>query len=331
MKKTLFVFFLLFTCHLSLVTQVKAQSALGLTAIPPRLEIEGDPGQVVTKEIKVRNESLQNRVVYTTIKDFIVSDDSGTPLQLEDTDLETNPDLNRWTASSWIHISPTKLQLKPGETKSLTLTVIVPDNALPGGHYSMILHSPQNEVALDETGAAIQTNVGTLVYITVAGDITENARIEKFTAPKFSEYGPIDIDTTVYNLSDVHISPIGQITIKNWLGGTTQKIVLNPINIFPYTSRDITSTLSRRWLFGRYQAQLEAGYGTQGNLLAATLYFWVIPWRLLLLLIAFVAILFTLVYLLRRQKQLQDQIGDHQIDQLEAELDTLKKKYQDRK
>ncbi|MBU3935289.1 hypothetical protein KJ909_01315 [Patescibacteria group bacterium] len=275
----------------------RAQSALGLSAIPPRLEITLNPGEVKTAQIKVKNESTVDQTITTSATDFIVTDDEGTPVQI-DTDMSEN----RWAGSSWIQISPTVNDIKAGQTKSLTVTVLAPDDALPGGHYAMILHSPNTSTVLDSTGAAIQTNVGTLVYITIPGDIKENAQVKKFTAPRFSEFGPINFETIIANFSDIHISPIGAINIKNWLGGTTANLTLDKTNIFPYTSRTFENTLNRKWLFGRYRAQVNAGYGTAGQIVSATIFFWVIPWRLIVLILATAAITFVLIKLLKKKK-----------------------------
>jgi hypothetical protein len=310
-------FFLLFT------PSANAQSTIGLSAIPPRLEITASPGKIITKEIKVRNESNVEKTISTTSRDFIVTDDKGTPVQLE----ENNSSQNRWAASNWIQVSPTRLKLKPGETRSLVLTLIVPTDAIPGGHYAMVLHSPSNDTIINQTGAAIQTNVGTLVYVTVPGDIKQDALVKDFTAPKFSEYGPINFKATITNFSDIHITPAGSIIIKNWLGNKTSQLALNETNIFPYTSRDFTSTLNRKWLFGRYTAQLIAAYGTSGLTVSSFIVFWVIPWKIILLVLVFIIILVTLLKLITSNRV---ETPSTQIDDLEKELEALKKKYQDK-
>lgn len=322
-KKILPLFLLFFFLSPS---GVWAQSALGLSAIPPRIEIKLKPGETVTKEIKVRNESKTEKVVSTTIKDFIVTDDAGTPIQVNSQDLDENG--NRWAAASWIQVSPTKVKLKAGETKTLMLTIIAPEDALPGGHYSMIIHSPQNDTFVSETGSYIETNVGTLVYVTIPGDIKEKASIKKFTAPSFSEYGPIDFKTTITNLSDIHITPAGAITITDALGLKVAQLDLNPTNIFPNTSRELTSTLQHKLLFGRFKAQINAAYGTSGQLLTATLFFWVIPYKLIALLLVIVLILILIIKM--RSKQTPPTPETPQVEELEKELADLKKKYQDR-
>jgi len=327
---TKIIFTLLFinSCLFSSTPKILAQSSLGLTAIPPRLEVTAKPGQTLTKEIKVRNESKTERAITTTTKDFIVTDDNGTPIQLENSLDISN---NRWASSSWIQVSPSNFKLKPGETKSLMVTILVPDNPTAGGHYAMILHSPKNEVTLNETGSAIETNVGTLVYITIPGKITEKAQVRQFTAPQFLEYGPVNFKTIVSNFSDIHITPVGAINIKNWFGGKTASLSLPTTNIFPGVSREMTNTLNRKWLFGRYVATLDAGYGATGQALTASLIFWVVPWRLILLVLFATIITIILVALLKRRSPPSQDSSDMKVEELEHELEKLKQKYKDEK
>lgn len=311
------------TFSLLLPSKSFAQNSLGMSAIPPRLEVTAKPGEVITKEIKIRNESKNEKFINTTSQDFIITDDLGTPLQITNTDQS----MNRWAASSWIQVSPSRVRLKPGETKSLTLTIITPEDAIPGGHYAMVLHSPNNDVTISQTGAAIQTNVGTLVYITVPGEITENASIKEFSAPRFSEYGPINFKTIITNLSDIHITPAGSINIYNTFGFQTSTIKLNNTNIFPYTSREFLSTLNRKLMFGRYKAQINAVYGATGQLLTATLFFWVIPYKLVALIITIIVI----ILILKTKFKRAPPSSSPKIEELEKELEDLKRKYQDRK
>ncbi len=314
-------------CLLKFPVEIKAQSALGLSAIPPRLEVTIKPGEYVTKEIKIRNESSVERIINTEVVDFIVADDKGTPVQLKDVAND-----NRWAASSWIHVGR-QTKIKPGETKSVMVTIVVPEDATPGGHYAMILHNPNNEAVLLESGsaAAIETNVGTLVYITVPGVIKQDARVDYFTAPKFQEYGPINFKSAITNLSDIHIKPIGTISITNLFGGKTANLTFNDkdYNIFPATKRTFDNKLDRKFLFGRYKASLNATYGTAGGVLAATVFFWVIPWRLLLLIAAAILIVILLILLFKQPTIIKEK--EDTIDDLEKELEKLKKKYKDNK
>jgi hypothetical protein len=327
--KILSTLLILLTFNFLLSTSCSAQSATnGLSAIPPRSEIEVVAGQANTQSIKVRNESTETKTITVSVRDFIVTDNQGTPEFIDNFSDDIN---NRWAASSWIQVSPqASYRLKPGETKSLMVTIIVPENATPGGHYAMILHSPNNEAIISQNTAAIETNVGTLILINVPGKITQNAKVDEFSAPRFLEYGPVNFKTIITNLSDTHIKPLGKIKITNIFGLKTTELQFNnkDFNIFPLTSRIFENVLNKRWLLGRYRATLQSPYGTAGNLITATLVFWVIPWRLLLLISAALLITILLMALFKKPTK-QDQAET--IDGLEKELEKLKNKYKDKK
>jgi len=303
-----------------------ADISTGLSAIPPRLELEVKPDATNTQTIKVRNESTETKTITISLRDFIVTDNQGTPIFLDDIDSENN----RWSASSWIQLSTSSLTLKPGETKSLNLTVTPPTNALPGGHYSAVIYTPESgSLYSSTTGASIQTNVGTLVYVTIPGDINQSASVQYFTAPKLSEFGPINFKSTIKNSSDIHIQPAGSIIITNWFGQKTAQLQLKETNIFPYTIRNFENTLDKKWLFGRYKATLNAVYGTAGGIITATIFFWVIPWRLLILAAAAIGIIITLIVIFKNKPKKDNYSSKDEVAELEKELEALKKKYKD--
>lgn len=327
-QKTINTSVLIFTLYflLSSKTLFAQTVTSGLSAIPPRLEVDVPADGVNSQTVKVRNESNETKTIKVTVRDFIVTDNKGTPDFIDNISEFSN---NRWAASSWIQISPNSLTLKPGETKNLALTVMPPQNALPGGHYAAVIYSPESGSIGSATGASIQTNVGTLIYVTVPGDINQKATIQTFSAPKFSEFGPINFKATIKNSSDIHIQPVGSVTVNNWLGGKTAQLALDNTNIFPYTTRDFQNTLERKWLFGRYKATLNAIYGTAGGLVTATLIFWVIPWRLIILIAGAITIIVTLVVLLKKKNKNNPKTSEANVAELEKELEVLKKKYKD--
>jgi len=317
---------LLATSYSLLASPIQAQSIDGLSAIPPRLEITVSADGTNTQTIKVRNESSKEKSVAVSISDFIVNDNLGTP-----TIINASEEDNRWAASNWIQVSPSNFKLKGGETKSLSLIVTPPANALPGGHYAMVIHSPDDQVSLlDSTGASIQTKVGTLVYITIPGDITQNAIIKNFSAPKFEEFGPIDFSTTIQNLSDIHIKPAGNITVTNMIGMKSYvQFNKDGNNIFPGKTRDFENQLNKKWLFGRYKAELNAAYGTAGGVATAVVFFWVIPWRFLILVASAIIVIAAVLYTIKKKTGGQKDT-EEKVDELEKELEALKKKYKDR-
>lgn len=271
-------------------SKARAQSTITLSAIPPRLELKVAPGGTVQETIKVRNDSDTELVVQSEVKDFIVVDDKGTPMVVEE---EVS---GRWSLASWVSISPTKNVLKPGDIQLISLVVAVPKDALAGGHYAMVLHSPLTEALISAgSGTAVAQKVGTLIYFQVEGPITEEANLIRFEADKtWAEYGPINLTAEIQNLSDIHIKPKGQITVYNMLNKASASLSLEEINIFPFKSRTYKSVFPGKWHFGRYKAELKANYGPSNKILTGLIYFWIIPWTI----VALVALVLALVLLL---------------------------------
>jgi len=289
---------------LLLAVPASAQQVVKIAAIPPRVEdLVADPGEVITREIKVRNLSDREMALETKISDFIVEGNKGVPVFLSEQPLSSTE--NRWALSQWVNVSPTRFVLKPGETKALDLVIIVPENALPGGHYAAVLYQPaKGQVGFKGSASEVVPSVASLLYLTVSGDITEDAFVRRMDIPRFSEYGPIEIETEIENLSDVHIKPLATIRIYNLFNQLSTSLKLEELNIFPGKSRVYQNTWSRKWLFGRYKAVLEGSYGSQGQALLATAYFWVIPWKILLIiLLAVILIVLLTIYFKRKREE----------------------------
>ncbi len=299
MNKKLFlgIIFVLFSVFCLLNSKPSlAQLVTKLEAIPPRLELTVEKGEAAYSVLKVRNGGDSEQAVVVKIQDFVVQDDKGTPVPVEE------QVSGRWAASTWVAVSPAKFVIKPGELKQLDLTVVVPDDALAGGHYAVVFYEPVQGIQIEGTKSAVALNVGTLVYITVPGPITENAFVSRMDLPKFSEYGPIPITTEIENLSDIHIQPVGAIEIYNWLGKLNSTLALEEgKNIFPGKSRIYENTWPQKWGFGKYKAYLKASYGTQGNILTATVFFWIIPWRVMAM-VALLVLIGVLLFIYFRKK-----------------------------
>ena len=55
-----------------------------ITAIPPKLQIEATPGDIIKTNIKVRNDSETSQIYSIYVNDFIVNDESGTPVPISE-------------------------------------------------------------------------------------------------------------------------------------------------------------------------------------------------------------------------------------------------------
>jgi len=301
---------------LSFVPQVHAD-AMSMTAIPPKVELKGNPGQTLNATLKIRNDSTSTQNFDITVEDFVVIDSIGTPIPV------TTKATNRWSLANWI-TAPKEIPVDAAGIQIINVSIKIPMTALPGGHYAMITYTPNASSKtgdLKQTGSIITQRVGTLVYVSVNGPINEKATITKFSAPKFTEMGPVEFKGTIESLSDIHINPKGTITISNPLNQKIADITVDAGNIFPETVRDFTATWNQKWGWGRYKADLNLVYSTAGTALTAVIFFWLFPIRIVIYsLLLLISILIIILVLNKRSKKHQQE--------LEKEVQTLKEELQ---
>lgn len=287
------------TVLLTRAPSVWAQEAVRtMSIIPPTISHTLNPGDYEEGRMKVINDTNGPLTFSVSVQDYIVIDDHGTP-----NILPPNTQNTKHSGSAWIGVYPAKFTIQKGEKAELSYYLQVPGNAAPGGHYAAVVFTPINVEGGEGSGSTVQTQVGSLFYITVNGDIKEKSFIEKFFAGGFQEYGPITVSTLVKNEGDVHTKPMGTLAVSNILGQQSYKDSFpadaqKQANVFPDKAREYTNKIGTKWMFGRYKVNLLAGYGKNNALpLTATAYVWIIPWKIItVILLAIVAAFLGMMY-----------------------------------
>jgi hypothetical protein len=272
-----------------------------MTVVPPTVEVSLAPGEHVEGTMKLINDSPEALDFSAIMQDFIVDNDQGIPNILPPDTLS-----NKYSAASWIGLNASGITIPSHTRQNLTYYINVPSTAKPGGHYAVVVFNPKVPNANRQySGSTINSQIGTLFYVTVKGPITEKAQVTKFDAKRFVENGPITVNTTIKNMGDNHIRPRGYITVTNMFGNTSYTVPLDEHNIFPEASREFSNVFGKKFMLGRYTATLKANYGQNNNLpLAATIVFWVFPWKVVLVaLLIIVAIVLGALYLRKNKKK----------------------------
>lgn len=256
-------------------SSVHAQSVRTMTVVPPTVEKTVQPGEVIEGTMKIINDSTETLSFDVLTQDYIVDNPNGIPNILPPDTLS-----NKYSAAAWVAVAPTSFVVAPGGRVDLNYYVQVPLDAKPGGRYTTVVFSPKGTTPQEVTGTAVNTQIGTLFYITVDGPVTEKATAQ-LSAPSFQEYGPVAITTEIINDGDLHITPKGTITITDMLGRSVATKNIQAINVFPGVNRIYDAVdFGQQWMVGRYEANLAATFGKANNLpLAATVVFWVFPWK----------------------------------------------------
>jgi hypothetical protein len=285
-----------------------ANNGQALEIAPPVIYLSVNPGQTINTQIYIRDISSGNLIVSGQVNDFVAgTGEDGVPKILLNSD-----SVSPYTLKTWVAPLP-NLLLVPREIKSLPVTIHVPMNASPGGHYGVVRFTA-TAPSLQGSGVSLSASVGALVLLTVSGKITENLSTQQFSVGHsgnigtFFESGPLAFTEVLKNTGNVHLQPIGQVSVVDMFGRKLASVNVNlpPGNILPQSSRKFdqpldSTVIGNKMLFGHYTATLKVTYGESKQTLTASLGFWVIPYRLIGgVIIILIAGFFILRFLIRQ-------------------------------
>lgn len=287
-------------------------SGQALEIAPPVINLTADPGQVIKTQISLRDVSSGKLLVKGQVNDFVAAGEDGTPKILLDEDAdEPNP----YSLKGWVAPLP-ELVLEPRQIRNLPITITVPKNAAPGGYYGVVRFTA-TPPELEGTGVSLSASLGSLVLVRVNGAAKEAMEIEEFTATKggksqsIFESTPINFTERIKNTGNLHQQPSGQVSITDMFGKKVAAVNVNlpPRNVLPASIRKFeqpldSSVIGNKKLFGRYTAELKLTYGTNKQTINETITFWVIPYKLIgIVLVALIGGFFLFRFLIRRYNQ----------------------------
>lgn len=287
-----------------------------LQVSPSPLVVTMKPGETKSFDLKIRNASSKPEKLAIAPRSFEI--DNNGEIKFDDT--KTPPEIGEWTS-----FSTPKFTVQPGEWYVQKVTIAIPKEA--GFSYSFALSiTRQDDPLAVETGRKLKGSVAifTLVNIDKPG-ATRTLELDKFSVDKnFYEYLPAKLNVRLKNTGNSIVRPSGNIFIQR--GSNDQdpisSLLLNqnsgyilPGNVrtlsvdwddgFPvnHTSTDSSgkekTALDWDWAnlshirFGKYTAKVVAIYndGQRDIPVTGEVSFWVIPWKLLLVLLVFILLI----------------------------------------
>lgn len=278
----------------------------GLQISPTRNEVSVSPGEQKTIALTLKNITNGPLSAKAVLNDFESDNVSGTPKMLVDPNSRTPYSLNSMLSGL------TDVDLQPGETKEVQLTVNVPGNAAPGGYFGAVRYSVVPQGTDAERQIALNTSIAHLVFVDVPGDVVQQIRVNSlkmqnedkarsifFTAPNKSTL-------SVQNLGNGFSRPFGTVTISNTFGKQVNSYKVNDNEprgiVLPNSSRSFTNDISGVKLPGKYTATASVAYGNGGEVVTYKSAFWYLPVWFLLVVLALVLIIVGGIYYLFRKR-----------------------------
>ena len=262
------------------IEQLSLTEAVGDFVVGPgRVEIELQPGQTVTYEITVANRISDGRIFDLTVEDMAGTDDGSRSVVL------LGDERGPYSIRDYISFPETSFKLDLGERARIPVTISIPKDAEPGGFYGSVLVSTTKTEADPEASAKspIVARIGTLFFVSVPGDVVRAGETLGLTlrdSKWWYESGPIKLSIAFQNSGSLHLSPSGELKIKNFFGEEVGYLELEPWFVLPQSLRNRDITWDRELLFGRYTATAVVSRGYDDLIDTVTVSFWVLPWKI---------------------------------------------------
>lgn len=295
---------------------VGAASDNGLKIAPVRTDIVVEAGTSRTVTVTVTNVTSSVSSYDVLINDFTASsDESGQPQILLDAEkFAPSHSLKRLVGKV------PGVTLTPGDSKNVNVTVTVPKDYAAGGYYGAIRLVPHTEEGAANQNVTLSASVGSLVLVTVPGDINQQVSVASLDVRKAVNANEVDVPRTIFtnnkdlnavirfqNGGDVQEQPFGKLTLKNWRGKTVATYEVNDTkngaprgNVLPDSIRKFNTPLDKVGSFGKYTLEGNFGYGDSGQLITASSSFYVIPLSVIIAIVALIALILFVIFLLPR-------------------------------
>lgn len=300
---------------------LSVNSVSALTISPARIEVNGDPGTTIRKEITLFNDNQSApETFYVSYSNFEAQGETGSPLFVE-----PKSGLGTWMDAG------KSITLSPGGSKTVPLIITIPEDAYAGGYFAVVFFGT-NPNTNNGGQVTVGAKTGTLILLSINGDVLEAGGLIGFNTLKnkvFYNSLPVSFQYRFKNDGNDRIKPEGRITLRNIFYFPSDRLDANAVsgNILPHSTRlfnidwikysrdknyvspasffplflDQASYQWKNFAVGPYLAKLNLSYGMQDLESSKTIFFFVFPWQLLICLtLAFFIVFWIGKKLLRR-------------------------------
>lgn len=285
---------------------------------PLPIKLTAKPGQTVQTELRMKNQGSQPETIKVGLMKFGATGENGQPNLFDLTSKDTY--------SSWVSFSPSQFVAEPNVWKTVTMTINVPQDA-ELGYYMAVTFSRASQPG-EKRATSYKGAVATLVLLDAGGNAQRDMELLSFKSTKgLYEYLPATFEVKLRNKGNIYISPTGNIFIErggkvidtlnfNEAGGSVlpdsnRVFKVKWENGFPVFKDKIVDgkpvpgknglAQELKWelknisqfRIGKYTAKLLVVYdnGTQDVPMESQLSFWVVPWKILLVLLVLIGLL----------------------------------------
>lgn len=260
------------TCYMlhvlcMLVLLFSAQSVHALSLFPTKQTVVLDPGTSHVVSIDLYNESEETLLLTPEVEGFAIDE------------LTKNIQHGVYEeAKQWFEAERLQYTLLPTQSQRIAFTIHVPEHASPGARYVSLFASSRSE---DEGNVAVQSRVGSLLFLHVTGEIDESLQVQDFsTGRTLYTKGPVQVHTLLENNGNIHVVLNGVLKIRHsWWGEWYEETFVTEGQVLARNKwkqrfDDIPLGLKQ---IGKHEVTMVLQYGEAKKGLTKTIRFYYIP------------------------------------------------------
>lgn len=269
---------------------------------PLLIDKELEKRDIITENITITNKESHVLRIFPTVNEVSVNE-GGTIKGF----LEPSMIANKETSiTSWLEIGRGRIELQPGETKEVPLTIRVNPQVEAGEYHAFIGFPTGGNRPEAEKIVYGGTSPGTLVRISVDKVQNQFLRLESFSVKRFvrnTDTG--EISFTLLNPGDDPVVPKGEIIFYDNRGTEMASVTINDEQKTINSKQEVmfTNEVPESLKMGKYKAFLTVEYGEhQTASLNDTAFFYVLPFKQLIIIFVIILVLAILIALYIHRK-----------------------------
>lgn len=278
------IFVVLAMCLFLMPVAVSAASN-SFSLSPLIVDEKAKPRDILKQTAVLTNNTERKVTIYVTVKNMDRSEGEQIFEHYNKAEIETS-------IANWIEIQRSVIELEPGETKRIPYLIQVHLNALPGVYHAKVYF--QEGSNRGEAQSRIKTWHAVDINLEVLDDARERLQLSSFAPDKvFFTGSSASFSFLLENIGNRSVAPKGEIRIFNRRGEEVATLPANEdgTSLLPEATSQLGSVWEASGKFGRYKAYLDIEYGNkQLGTVNDTIFFWIVPWKQILLLFIGLAI-----------------------------------------
>ncbi len=289
---------------ISVLMLPQVAGANSYTVSPPVIEHSVEARDMLEDSVRITNTGAVPVKIFPSVHPVSLGDDGS--IKTFESPVMTDQPRN---VTSWIAISRARVELQPGESIKIPVSITIHPNAVAGDYYAFIGFGSGDKRDEAETAVINGRAPGVIMRISTADTNNEYLRLHGFQIERYvTGAGAAPVTYELENIGDTPVTPQGEIILYDVRGREVGNLAINTDGrvLAPGDKVAFSGTLPDTGVYGRHKAFLNLEYGsTQRANLYDTTFFTVVPVRLILAIfgcLLFLSLVLTLLYLRRSRK-----------------------------